>query len=259
MRTTQDCLLVKLKVFETDWACFVLYSILNSFEEIGFNVLPFSLAKWLRRFINKPKTFSKAKFVNVLHPFFLDIIISTLFTFLSLSKHWFYIWWLLNISPTASWWCPLGWSFLDVANRAHYLHTSTLQAGLSGTDPMLWWFFKSLVFKWIEVVNFKLFHQVVLHGSGIDGFFLNINFALSNFIQHNFWLLLGFDNLMRLSHLELLLFDLKLFLLNLLGLINLFSILCRGVGAKTKTWGLAIVLWELSLSRINPSLKPTIS
>lgn len=87
MRTTQDCLLVKLKVFETNWACFVLYSILNSFEEIGFNVLPFSLAKWLRRFINKPKTFSKAKFVNVLHPFFLDIIISTLFTFLSLSKH----------------------------------------------------------------------------------------------------------------------------------------------------------------------------
>jgi hypothetical protein len=75
---------------------------------------------------------------------------------------------------------------LDVANRAHYLHTSTLQTGLSGTDPMLGWFFKSLGFKWIEVVNFKLFHQVVLHGSGIDGFFLDINFALSNFIQHNF-------------------------------------------------------------------------
>lgn len=191
--------------------------------------------------------------MNVFHPFFLDIIVSTLFTFLTLSKHRFYILWFLNVSARASWCCPLGRSFLDVANGAHHLHTSTLQTGLS--DPMLGWFLKYLMFKRIQVIYFELFHQVVLHGSRINGFFLDINLALSDFIQQYLRLLLGFNNLVGLGHLELLLLYLELFLLNLLRL----RLICGGIGAKTKVWGLAIVLRELSLSRINPSLKPTIS
>ena len=158
MRATQNSLFVELKVFKTNWTCLVLDPILYSCKEISFNVFPFSLAKGLRRFIYKSKTFSKTQFLNIFHPFFLNIIVSPLFTFLTLSKHWFYVWWLLNISAGASWWCPLGRSFLDVANGAHNLHTCALQTGLSGTDSMLRRFFKCLVFKWVEVIYFKLLH-----------------------------------------------------------------------------------------------------
>ena len=86
--TTRDSLFIKLEILEADRAWLIVS---RTFKEFCFDLLPLCVASGLRWFFNKPKSFCETQFVDVLHPFLLDIIVSTLLSLLAHHQYLLYI------------------------------------------------------------------------------------------------------------------------------------------------------------------------
>ena len=75
-------MLLELQVFKANWASLVLNRLSSSVKKIELDLLPLRLTQRFGRLVDEAESFCQAKFVNVLHPLLLNVVVGALFSLL---------------------------------------------------------------------------------------------------------------------------------------------------------------------------------
>ena len=173
MTTTENGLILELQVFKANRTRLID---LTSLQEDLFDVTPVFLSERFRRLINKPEPFCQTEIIDVLHTLLLDVIVSALFSHLTIKKHLFnctsriftlgridYCLSLGSLTRTCAW-----------ILHPHNLQSCILQVGCLSSGRILgtsWCGANSRImihspscfrFEWVKTFNFEALHDLLL-------------------------------------------------------------------------------------------------